>query len=120
MAGDTDIKDEAAHNSALSVSSEGMITMDYNKRYLVLVLEDQFVPGKELGLSLFRDIQMGTTICKDIDFPAYIRRYGRNNVAVLSVPAWDFIADDWLYSRMVILRGIENGLSMIRTARLED
>src|SRR4030095_1889366 len=33
------------------------------------------------------------------------------------VPAWDFINDGWLHSRMAILRGVENGYSIIRTAR---
>ena len=33
------------------------------------------------------------------------------------VPAWDFIEDGWLHSRMAILRGVENGYAMIRTAR---
>ncbi len=33
------------------------------------------------------------------------------------VPAWDFIKDDWLHSRMAILRGVENGYAIVRTAR---
>ena len=34
------------------------------------------------------------------------------------IPAWDFTVDDWLHSRMAIMRGVENGFSEIRTARL--
>lgn len=118
VTGYTNYKNETAYNSALSLNAQGMITMDYNKRHLVSVLEDQFVPGKELGLYVFRDINMGTAICKDLDFQEYIKQYGRDSIAILSVPAWDFVADDWLHSRMAILRGVENGFSMIRTARL--
>jgi apolipoprotein N-acyltransferase len=33
------------------------------------------------------------------------------------VPAWDFIKDDWLHSRMAILRGVENGYAVVRAAR---
>ena len=33
------------------------------------------------------------------------------------VPAWDFIQDGWLHSRMAILRGVENGYAIVRTAR---
>jgi apolipoprotein N-acyltransferase len=33
------------------------------------------------------------------------------------VPAWDFIKDGWLHSRMAILRGVENGNAIVRTAR---
>ncbi|NCC61152.1 MAG: hypothetical protein EOM12_09455 [Verrucomicrobiae bacterium] len=68
VTGYTNYKNETAYNSALSLNAQGMITMDYNKRHLVSVLEDQFVPGKELGLYVFRDINMGTAICKDLDF----------------------------------------------------
>jgi apolipoprotein N-acyltransferase len=33
------------------------------------------------------------------------------------VPAWDFEKDDWLHSRMAVLRAVENGFSMVRAAR---
>jgi apolipoprotein N-acyltransferase len=61
---------------------------------------------------------LGTAICKDLDFPEFIKQYGKNKAVVLCVPAWDFVVDDWLHSRMAILRGIENGFSVLRTARL--
>ena len=118
VAGYTNYKNETSFNSALTVNAEGLITMDYHKRHLVRVLEDQFVPGDALGLFTFREVQMGTAICKDLDFPDYSKQYGRSHVAIMTVPAWDFVVDDWLHSRMAIMRGVENGFSMIRTARL--
>jgi apolipoprotein N-acyltransferase len=33
------------------------------------------------------------------------------------VPAWDFDVDAWFHSRMAVLRGVENGYSIIRSAR---
>jgi apolipoprotein N-acyltransferase len=62
-------------------------------------------------------VQAGTAICKDLDFPNYIQKYGKNNVSMLFIPAWDFEIDDWLHSRMAILRGVEFGFSEIRSAR---
>jgi len=92
--------------------------MDYDKVHLVRILEDEFAPGNKSGLFTFRNLQSGTAICKDLDFPEYISQYGRNKVVFLCIPAWDFVVDDWLHSRMAILRGVENGFSEVRTARL--
>jgi apolipoprotein N-acyltransferase len=118
ITGYTNFKNETAHNSALAIDEQGKIIMDYNKTHLVTVLEDEFVPGNKLGLFTFRNFQAGAAICKDLDFPEYIKQYGRNKVVFLCIPAWDFVVDDWLHSRMAILRGVENGFSEVRTARL--
>jgi len=118
VTGYTNFKNETAYNSALAIDEQGNVTMDYNKTHLVSGLEDKFVPGNKLGLFTFGNSQSGTAICKDLDFPEYIKEYGRNKVVFLCIPAWDFVVDDWLHSRMAILRGVENGLSEARTARL--
>jgi apolipoprotein N-acyltransferase len=60
----------------------------------------------------------GLEICKDMDFHAMIRS---DEVAtkpeLLAVPAWDFKEDDWNHTRVAILRSVENGVPMARTAR---
>ena len=56
--------------------------------------------------------------CTNLDFPDYIKKYGKSEISFLCIPAWDFVKDDWLHSRMSILRGVENGFSEVRTARL--
>lgn len=117
VAGYTNFKNETAHNSALVIDDKGNVLMDYDKIHLVNGLETEFVPGKKLGLFTFWNSQAGTAICKDLDFPEYIKQYGINKAVFLCVPAWDFVVDDWLHSRMAILRGVENGLSEVRTAR---
>jgi apolipoprotein N-acyltransferase len=118
VAGYTNFKNEAARNSALAINEQGIVTMDYNKTHLVNGLEDNFVAGTRLGLFKYRSFLFGTAICKDLDFPDYIKQYARNKIVILCVPAWDFVVDDWLHSRMAILRSVENGFSMSRTARL--
>jgi apolipoprotein N-acyltransferase len=72
-------------------------------------------PGNSLGEASWRDEPIGLVVCKDMDFDRFIRQY--NKASVLFVPAWDFVLDDWLHSRMAILRGIENGFSIARNAR---
>lgn len=54
-------------------------------------------------------------ICKDMDFPAWLREY--QQVDLLFVPAWDFVQDGWLHSRMAIMRGVENGYTIVRAGR---
>ncbi|MGH9694361.1 MAG: nitrilase-related carbon-nitrogen hydrolase, partial [Bryobacteraceae bacterium] len=56
-------------------------------------------------------------ICKDMDFPRLSREYGSEGVGLLLVPAWDFRIDDWLHGRMAILRGVESGFTIARTAK---
>jgi apolipoprotein N-acyltransferase len=118
IAGYTDFKDSVQHNSSMVINPEGKIVCDYNKVHLVKGFETQFVPGNRTGLFSMDRNQFGTAICKDLDFQQHIRKYGLSDVEVMCVPAWDFVVDDWLHSRMAVLRGVENGFSMVRTARL--
>ena len=117
ITGYTNFKDADERNSSLVISADGNVLADYNKVHLVTGLEDQFKPGTQTTLFKFKSIQAGTAICKDLDFPNYIKQYGNDDVSILCIPAWDFITDDWLHSRMAILRGVENGFSEVRTAR---
>jgi len=117
VVGYTNFKNQEIRNSALVIDTEGNVVMDYNKIYLVKGLEDQFMPGLETGLFKFDGMPAGAAICKDLDFQEYIKKYGKSKVVLLCIPAWDFVIDDWLHSRMAILRGIENGFSEVRTAR---
>jgi apolipoprotein N-acyltransferase len=36
---------------------------------------------------------------------------------LLLVPAWDFNLDRWLHARMAVLRAVENGFGLARSAR---
>lgn len=118
ITGYTNFRNERERNSALVVNTEGNLVVDYNKVHLIKGLESQFTPGSEPGLFALNEVQAGTAICKDLDFPDYIKKYGKSDISFLCVPAWDFVKDDWLHSRMAILRGVENGFSEVRTARL--
>jgi apolipoprotein N-acyltransferase len=116
-AGITDFRNEPERNSALVFTSEGNMAINYNKVHLVTGLERQFKAGSEIGLFKFNGKQAGIAICKDLDFQDYIIKYGKNRTCVLFIPAWDFVADDWLHSRMAVLRSVENGFSEVRAAR---
>jgi apolipoprotein N-acyltransferase len=83
-------------------------------------LKRHMVPGLELGYTLGSDSYVdgtrGVAICKDMDFPATIRDYGRRGVQLMLVPAWDFVKDARMHSRMALVRGVENGFAIARAA----
>ena len=52
-----------------------------------------------------------------MDFPKLSREYAADGVDLMLVPAWDFNVDRWLHSRMAVLRAVENGFALARSAR---
>jgi apolipoprotein N-acyltransferase len=51
-------------------------------------------------------------------FAAFGRAYGERHVAVMLVPAWDFdYLDAWMASRTTVMRGVENGYTIVRSSR---
>jgi apolipoprotein N-acyltransferase len=88
----------------------------YIKRRLVPGLESNFyTPGP--GPQVLPD-GIGLEICKDMDFQAMLRADEiATHPALLAVPAWDFDRDDWSHGRVAIMRSVENGVPMARTAR---
>ncbi|WP_165939990.1 nitrilase-related carbon-nitrogen hydrolase [Dyadobacter psychrotolerans] len=117
IAGFTNYLQAQARNSALIFDSNGNIANRYDKVHLVAGHERQFAPGSKPGTFQIGSLNAGIAICKDLDFPRYIREYGKEKIDLLFVPAYDFVVDDWMHSRMAILRGVENGFAIIRTAR---
>jgi len=118
ITGYTNFRTDQERNSALIIDAGGNVVADYGKVHFIKGLEAQFTPGSGPGLFNLNGVKAGTAICKDLDYPGYIKKYGENEVSVLLVPAWDFVMDDWLHSRMAILRGVESGFSEVRAARL--
>jgi apolipoprotein N-acyltransferase len=104
-------------NEALVFGSDGTLRAAYEKHHLIPGLEDGIVVGSQIVTLPGRLGLQGVQICKDLDFPALSREYGRRGVGLLLVPAWDFDADGWLHGRMAVLRGVENGFAVARAAR---
>lgn len=109
-----DERTEVTRNRAYVVSP-GENAAHYDKRHLVQGLESQFTPG---AASLRFGSAFGVAICKDMDFPATLRADARSGpLRAIFVPAWDFERDGWWHARMAILRGVENGFAVARTAK---
>jgi apolipoprotein N-acyltransferase len=62
----------------------------------------------------------GIAICRDMDYPNPARTYGEDRVGLLLVPAWDFDVDRWRHGHMAIMRGVEYGYSIVRSAKIGD
>src|SRR5262249_42731680 len=115
VAGFNTYLDGAQRNVSLAFSP-GRAPVTYMKRRLVPVLETAvYTPGPG-PLVLANGV--GLEICKDMDFDDMIRS---DEVAtrpeLLAVPAWDFDKDDWSHARVAVLRSVENGVPMARSAR---
>jgi apolipoprotein N-acyltransferase len=108
--------DGAAHNVAWVFTPGAAGPVTYEKRHLIPVLESSvFEPGRG-PVALANGV--GLEICLDMDFQRTLRRDElATRPRLLAVPAWDFGADGWFHARDALLRSIENGVPMARSAR---
>ncbi len=108
--------DEILPNGARVNSAQVLVPGKPVTRYL----KRRFIPGLELGYTTgagpFVSGTHGVAICKDMDFPDMVREYGRAGVDLMLVPAWDFVRDGRMHSRMALVRGVENGFAIARAA----
>ncbi len=107
-------KDSTRQNLVEFISSDGTV-QEYKKRFHVKNFERNFERGTKVGMLEGTPFAGGMAICKDMDFPPWLRNY--QHVDLLFVPAWDFVQDGWLHSRMAVLRGVENGYTIVRAGR---
>jgi apolipoprotein N-acyltransferase len=104
------------HNVSWAFVPDAKEPVTYIKRRLVPGLETtRYTPG--LGPQALAN-GTGLEICKDMDFQAMIRADAvATKPVLLAVPAWDFDKDDWAHARIAVMRSVENGVPMARTAR---
>lgn len=98
-------------NRAFALLPDGAVEI-YTKRHPLLPFE-LTVPGREPGLL---GGGYATQICKDMDFPRTVRDTAAHGVRLMLVPADDFGRDRWIHGRIAIMRGVENGFAVLRSA----
>jgi apolipoprotein N-acyltransferase len=103
-------------NRCLLINDKGHVEINYLKHNLV-VGESYFMKKGPGGVSVVDTPygRIGITICRDLEFPAYVREAGRKKADIVLSPAFDFpkgITPSNTYSQM--LRTIENGFSLVR------
>jgi apolipoprotein N-acyltransferase len=104
-------------NVAIILSPQGGLEADYQKHHHVTGWEDGYQIGTAQTLLRNSHPDWGVAICKDMDFPRLSREYAKSGAKLLLVPAWDFTVDDWFHGRMSVLRGIESGFAIARSAK---
>jgi apolipoprotein N-acyltransferase len=112
--GFTIFREKSKQNLVLFFSPDGDV-QEYMKNFHVNGWEDEFERGNVVGSLKGLPMKSGMAICKDMDFPEWLRKY--SDEEVLFVPAWDFVVDGWLHDRMAVMRGVENGYTLVRAAR---
>jgi apolipoprotein N-acyltransferase len=103
-------------NRCVLINDKGQIEINYLKHNLA-VGESYFMKKGPAGLSAVNTPygRIGITICRDLEFPAYVREAGRKKVDIVLSPSFDFpkgITPSNTYNQM--LRAVENGFSLVR------
>jgi len=110
--------DGPAQDGRLNMAAlyEGPNIRFYLKKHMVPGLEAEYRPGHAELITQINGQSAGIAICKDMDFAPDLRLYGRRDVGLMLVPAWDFDRDRYLHGRMAVVRGVENGFALARSA----
>jgi apolipoprotein N-acyltransferase len=90
----------------------------YDKHHMLPPFESQLKPGTTLTFLPATQEKLGVAICKDMDFTPLSRQYGETGVGLIFAPAWDFTVDRVLHGHIAIMRGVEDGFSIARSAKL--
>ena len=98
-------------------SPDGTLEGLYEKHHMLPAFEGYLLPGTTRLVVDRPSGKWGFEICKDMDFPRLSRQYGNDGAGLMVVPAWDFIRDGWLHQHMAVLRGVESGFSIARSAK---
>lgn len=99
------------------VYAPGAPVRSYDKRHMLPPFESKFKPGTALVLMPGSYGTRGVAVCKDLDFASPARQYGKAGVGLLLAPAWDFNMDRWWHGHIAVMRGVEDGFSIARTAK---
>ncbi len=109
-------KNEKGENRSILINPTGKIEADYLKHNLA-VGEGMFMkkgPGNIPVVSTPYG-RIGITICRDSEFPPYMRQAGKKGADIVLAPSYDFpktISPSNTYNQM--LRSVEYGFSVIR------
>jgi apolipoprotein N-acyltransferase len=120
VAGVNDQTGRRAWNEA-RVYAAGVPVRTYHKHHLLPPFEDRFAPGDSRlvfsGVGAAASDRWGTEICKDMDFTEPALGYGRADVGLMLVPGWDFTVDAFWHGHIAVMRAVEDGFSLARTAK---
>jgi apolipoprotein N-acyltransferase len=91
--------------------------LSYDKEHMLPPFESSLTPGTALVMLPKHAEPWGVAICKDMDFTPLSRKYGKAAVGLMLVPAWDFNMDRGWHGHIAVMRGVEDGFSLVRAAK---
>jgi apolipoprotein N-acyltransferase len=110
----------AVHSNEARIYTPRSAVRGYHKEHLLPPFENFFTPGKtrvDFAAPGGVASMFGVAICKDLDFTEPARGYGRSDVGLLMAPAWDFHVDAFWHGHIAVMRAVEDGFSLVRSAR---
>jgi apolipoprotein N-acyltransferase len=101
------------------VYTPGAPVLSYDKQHMLPPYESNLTPGSSLTLMAAAGGagSWGVEICKDMDFTQPSRQYGEAGAGLMLVPAWDFVDDHIEHGHIAIMRGVEGGFTVVRSAK---
>jgi apolipoprotein N-acyltransferase len=116
VAGVGDEEPTVAYNQARVYTPRGVVET-YNKEHLLPPFENRFAPGTALRVLHPAGMTWGVAICKDMDFTNPARKNGQAGAGLMLVPGWDFDIDGFWHGHIAVMRGVEDGFSVVRAAK---
>jgi apolipoprotein N-acyltransferase len=107
-----------AWNEARLYSPAGTLEAVYRKHHLVPVAEGGTTPGTAISVLPQPEGVVGLQICRDMDYPKLSRRYAMQDVGLMLVPAWEFGPDYLWHGHMALMRAVEGGFTLVRSAKI--
>lgn len=104
-------------NVAEVFAPDGNKVLEYDKVHLVPGYEDAYVPGDKLGSLPMSPGPWAVAVCRDLIVPELGRRLSSAGARLVFAPAWDFVADGPLESRVARVRAAEGGFALVRAAK---
>jgi apolipoprotein N-acyltransferase len=124
VVGEVHVSGAAKYNQArIYQPQEGVLS--YDKEHMLPPFESNLTTGTALvtlprhprASSEMATEPWGVAICKDMDFTPLSRKYGAAGVGLMLVPGWDFNMDRNWHGHMAVMRAVEDGFSLVRTAK---
>jgi apolipoprotein N-acyltransferase len=116
VAGMVHVSPLVKYNEARVYAPEAPV-LSYDKHHMLPPFESTLKPGTTLTLIQEHSATWGVEICKDMDFTPLSREYGRQGAGLMLVPGWDFNLDRWWHGHIAVMRGVEDGFSVVRAAK---
>jgi len=116
---DPEAEEEKGINECLFIDAQGVVREDYYKTMLIPAGEEPYYVGGD-GVLPEIDLQIGQetlkltyAICFDGDFASYVRTMPEGTDLFIDV-SWDWDEVDELHYRIIGLRAVENGLTVVK------